>query len=55
MLPVRNAILTLAAVASVDKELILLEDSYHVAPMDYDKDRIAAICLAFIQRLNPVG
>jgi carboxylesterase len=34
-----------------DKELIWLENSYHVATLDYDKELIAEKILSFIQRL----
>jgi len=38
-------------IASTDKELIWLENSYHVATLDYDKELIAEKILAFIRRL----
>jgi len=50
ILPRRNATLTLRNVGSRDKELVWLENSYHVATMDFDKDLIAARCLDFIQK-----
>lgn len=51
VLPVRNATRTLAAAGSRDKALVWLEDSYHVATMDHDKELIAERCLAFVRRL----
>lgn len=39
-------------IASTDKELIWLENSYHVATLDYDKELIAEKILAFIRRLT---
>jgi carboxylesterase len=52
LLPVRNATLTLAEAGGADKELVWLEQSYHVATMDFDKDLIADRCLAFVRRLS---
>ena len=51
VLPVSNATLTLQMAASKDKELVWLENSYHVATLDYDKDLIAERCLAFFKRV----
>ncbi len=39
-------------IAATDKELIWLENSYHVATLDYDKELIAEKILGFIQRLS---
>ncbi|HJW72072.1 MAG TPA: alpha/beta fold hydrolase [Geothrix sp.] len=52
VLPVANAELTMREAGSDDKRLIWLDNSYHVATLDYDKDLIAAECLAFVQRLT---
>lgn len=52
VLPVRNATMTLREAGSPDKELVWLEDSYHVATMDFDKDLIVDRCLAFLRRLS---
>ncbi|MHB9862433.1 alpha/beta hydrolase [Streptomyces sp. YIM S03343] len=43
----------LGRVSSMDVTEILLEQSYHVATLDYDADRIVAESLAFIGRLAP--
>jgi carboxylesterase len=52
VLPLSNAPLTLAEVGSIDKEVVWLENSYHVATMDYDQGLIAERTLTFIQRLS---
>lgn len=52
VLPLSNATVTLQEAGSADKELVWLENSFHVATMDFDKDLIADRCLAFIQRLS---
>jgi len=51
LLPCRNAPVTLQEAGSTDKEIVWLDNSYHVATMDLDKELIAARCLEFIQRL----
>lgn len=51
VLPVGNATLTMEKAASRDKELVWLENSYHVATVDYDKDVIAERTIAFIHRV----
>jgi carboxylesterase len=38
-------------VISTDKELVWLENSYHVATLDYDKQLIIERCVEFINRL----
>lgn len=52
VLPVRNATVTLQEAGSSDKEVVWLDNSYHVATMDFDKEIIAERCLGFIQRLS---
>lgn len=52
VLPMANAELTMREAGSEDKRLIWLDNSYHVATLDYDKDLIAEACLAFVQRLT---
>lgn len=52
VLPVGNADLTMREAGSEDKRLIWLDNSYHVATLDYDKELIAKECLAFVQRLT---
>lgn len=51
VLPLRNGPRTLARAGSADKALVWLENSYHVATMDHDKELIAERCLAFVRRL----
>jgi carboxylesterase len=50
-LPSRNASLLLQRTNSRDKELVVLENSYHVATLDYDKGIIQDKSVAFIRRL----
>lgn len=52
VLPVSNATLTFQEAGSKDKELVWLDNSFHVATMDFDKELIADRCLGFIQRLS---
>ena len=52
VLPARNAMLTLREAGSSDLSLRWLDNSYHVATLDHDKEIIATICLAFVQRLR---
>jgi carboxylesterase len=47
-----NAPYLLEHVSSKDKELVWLENSYHVATIDNDKDEIIRRCVEFIQRLS---
>jgi carboxylesterase len=42
-------------VASADKELVWLANSYHVATLDNDKDEIINRCIGFIKRLAPTN
>ncbi len=46
-----NAPVIFGHVSSVDKALVWLENSYHVATLDNDKELIAGELLKFIQRL----
>ncbi len=48
--PPRNQPYILAHVASRDKELVMLENSYHVATLDYDKEIVFAREVEFIQK-----
>ena len=43
-----SATFTMKKLGSKDKELIWLENSYHVAPLDYDKDLITKKSIEFI-------
>jgi len=55
VLPLCNATRTLARAGSEDKALVWLENSYHVATMDFDQELIASGCLAFIRRVAGEG
>ena len=46
--PKISATYTMKKLGSKDKELIWLENSYHVAPLDYDKELIAKKSVEFI-------
>jgi carboxylesterase len=50
ILPVKNATYTYSKIPSNDKELIWLDNSYHVATMDFDKDLIIEKTIYFINR-----
>ncbi|MCK5051070.1 MAG: alpha/beta fold hydrolase [Candidatus Cloacimonetes bacterium] len=49
VIPKISATFTMKKLGSKDKELIWLENSYHVAPMDYDKELIAKKSIEFIK------
>lgn len=49
VVPVDSATYTMQHLASPDKHLIWLENSFHVAPMDYDKELIVQEMLKFIK------
>jgi carboxylesterase len=51
VIPIINAPYTMSKISSADKELIWLENSYHVATQDYDKDIIFQKSGDFISRL----
>ena len=48
VVPRISATFTMKMLGSKDKELIWLENSYHVAPLDYDKELIAKKSIEFI-------
>lgn len=52
VLPFETGTYTMDRVSSTDKELIILENSFHVATLDYDKDLITDRSLEFIDRLS---
>jgi carboxylesterase len=52
VVPATNSAAVLAGVASSDVTEIVLEDSYHVATLDNDAERIEKESLAFIARLT---
>lgn len=49
----RNADHMLHSFASREKHLVMLQDSYHYAPIDYDQERIINQCLFFVKGLDP--
>jgi carboxylesterase len=51
VVPLRSATWTLDQLASPRKELIWLDNSYHVATMDYDLGRIAQESAKFLHSL----
>ena len=51
VIPARSALFTMDRLASTDKELVWLDNSYHVATMDFDRDVIADKAIEFIQRI----
>lgn len=53
VVPPADSARILSRVSSVDVTEVLLEQSYHVATLDHDADRIFAESLAFIGRLAP--
>lgn len=52
IVPPENGPFLLEQVASEDKRLIMLEDSYHVATLDHDRELIARETLGFVERLR---
>ncbi len=48
----KNGPFILEHVSSKDKELVWLENSYHVATIDNDKNEIIRRCVEFIERLS---
>ncbi|WP_226659192.1 alpha/beta hydrolase [Pseudalkalibacillus hwajinpoensis] len=51
VVPPENSTLIYKDIASTNKEVIELNDSYHVATLDHDKELIAEKCKAFIKGL----
>lgn len=52
VLPLKNAPFTMEKISSEKKALIWLENSYHVATMDLDKDIIFEKCFEFLKSLD---
>lgn len=50
VVPLDNAEYTMEHISSKDKQLIWLENSYHVATMDFDKDLICEKSIEFIKK-----
>lgn len=55
VVPASSSRLILDSVGSTDRTEIVLEDSYHVATLDNDAERIVKESLAFISRLSSGG
>jgi len=51
MSSIRNAQYLLEHIGSVDKTLITLTDSYHMIPIDRERERVAREAVAFLNRL----
>jgi len=49
VVPPQNTDFILANIASKSKQLYVLQNSYHVATMDYDKEQIIERCHRFVQ------
>lgn len=49
----RNADHMLNSFASKEKHLVMLQDSFHYAPIDYDQERILNQCIFFVRGLDP--
>lgn len=52
IVPIESAQITIDGVSSKDKELVWLENSYHVVTMDFDKEPLMKKSLEFIKRLS---
>ncbi len=50
VVPLDNAEYTMNHISSKDKQLVWLENSYHVATMDFDKDLICEKSIEFIKK-----
>ena len=53
VVPPADSARILGRVSSTDVREVLLEQSYHVATLDHDAERIFAESLAFVERLAP--
>jgi carboxylesterase len=51
VVPASSSALVLARIASTDVTEVLCEDSYHVATLDNDAERIVKESLAFVERI----
>ncbi|HLR09583.1 MAG TPA: alpha/beta fold hydrolase [Bacillota bacterium] len=54
VVPPANSRQILESISTADKDLVRLENSYHVATLDHDKDVIADKCIAFIEQHSEV-
>jgi carboxylesterase len=50
VVPLKNVQFTIDRISSKEKEVIWLENSYHVATMDFDKDLICEKSLEFVEK-----
>jgi carboxylesterase len=50
VIPASNAELIYARIGAADKQIRWLTNSYHVAPLDYDRDVVADELIAFVRR-----
>jgi carboxylesterase len=55
VVPPDNGPHMLERIASIDKRLVTLPDSYHVGTMDYDRCLVAEEVIGFVQRLSDAG
>jgi carboxylesterase len=53
VVPPADSARVLSRISSTDVKEVILEQSYHVATLDHDADRIHEESLAFIDRLAP--
>ena len=51
VVPPKNTDFILANIHSKNKQLLVLENSYHVASMDFDKNKIVDSCHRFVQEI----
>jgi len=51
LIPIRSAEYTLINISSINKKIVWLENSYHVATLDYDKDLIFEKSIKFIENI----
>ncbi len=52
VVPMASATYTLKKIRSTDKQLIMLKDSYHVATLDNDAEKIITKSVEFIERIS---
>ncbi|MCD4820184.1 MAG: alpha/beta fold hydrolase [Candidatus Cloacimonetes bacterium] len=52
VIPIKSATYTMKMINSKQKELIWLENSYHVATLDFDKDVIMKKSIEFVRQLS---
>jgi carboxylesterase len=51
----KNAEYILQNIASTEKSLLLLEDSYHMITIDKEKDKVAEAAIEFLNRVSALG